>query len=42
VATADCAYPVATAIASMVSLAETVMAAVYLVDEVVGVAPLVV
>ena len=35
-------YPVATAIASMVSVAATEMAAVYLVDAVVGVAPLVV
>ena len=38
-ATALLVYPVATAIASMVSDAETAMAAVYLVEAVVGVVP---
>jgi hypothetical protein len=42
VATVLVEYPVAVAIASSVSVAEILIASVYLVDEVVGVVPLVV
>jgi hypothetical protein len=42
VAVADCVSPVAVAIASSVSLDDTVIAPEYRVDEVVGVVPLVV
>ena len=42
VATPDCVWPVAVAMALMVSVDDTEIAPVYLVDEVVGVLPLVV